>query len=104
MDFEPSEKNPRICVCGHKCSVHHSDAAYMTNDEQAVLAGLGNSGGLGPEAVSLGMSREPGMELVTRAVFMMGRRLVGCWYRRGVCISRKNVLFFRHGAPDASKF
>jgi hypothetical protein len=45
--------------------VHHSEAAFMTSDEQAVLAGLGSSGNLGPEAVSLGMSREPGMEPVT---------------------------------------
>ena len=42
---------------------------------------------------------------VIRAELLMGRGVVGYWYRvKGVGISRKKCFFFRHGVPDASKF
>jgi hypothetical protein len=68
VDFQPSEFNPRICACGHKCSVHLSDAAYMTGDEQAVLAGLSrNTTGGSEGAISDEVALAPGMDPVTDA-------------------------------------
>eukprot|EP00931_Biecheleriopsis_adriatica_P114892 TRINITY_DN90771_c0_g1_i1.p1 TRINITY_DN90771_c0_g1~~TRINITY_DN90771_c0_g1_i1.p1 ORF type:complete len:587 (-),score=109.32 TRINITY_DN90771_c0_g1_i1:67-1782(-) len=35
--FTPSKDHPSMCECGHKSSVHHSDIALMSPEEQEIL-------------------------------------------------------------------
>lgn len=63
--FEPSEQFPTLCICGHKMSVHVSDAALMTVQEQETLHRLSACRRGTMKQTKQAMGRLPGFDMVT---------------------------------------
>merc|ERR1719356_939190 len=65
--FQASETAPSLCTCGHKASMHLSDVAFMTHEEQEILSKLSRAGRAGPTGSFLFCppASKPGVTMVT---------------------------------------
>lgn len=64
--FQASEAAPSLCTCGHKASMHLSDVAFMTHEEQEILSKLSRGGRAGPTgSFRLAPASKPGVTMVT---------------------------------------
>eukprot|EP00927_Polykrikos_kofoidii_P040211 TRINITY_DN34415_c0_g1_i1.p1 TRINITY_DN34415_c0_g1~~TRINITY_DN34415_c0_g1_i1.p1 ORF type:complete len:527 (+),score=90.87 TRINITY_DN34415_c0_g1_i1:201-1781(+) len=100
--------HPSMCTCGHKSSVHLSDAATLTFEEQQVLTRLKDKGGVGTAAPE----RKPYFSMVVkkpvldqlRQMLIMTHKETDNWTRdRGCALHGRNGCsndcVMKHRAP-----
>lgn len=63
--FEPAEGQQALCVCNHKLSVHVSDAALMSAEQQETLHRLSVARKGSVKMSRLGLGQRPGFDMVT---------------------------------------
>eukprot|EP00929_Paragymnodinium_shiwhaense_P121600 TRINITY_DN93896_c0_g1_i1.p1 TRINITY_DN93896_c0_g1~~TRINITY_DN93896_c0_g1_i1.p1 ORF type:complete len:575 (-),score=108.98 TRINITY_DN93896_c0_g1_i1:148-1872(-) len=113
---------PNMCVCGHKSSVHHSDVALMSFEEQKVLSrlrerALGRAGTIGGLDAISAPARKPGFTMVTSKVVLGQLQMLldtthkpkDNWTRdRGCALHGRNncdtKCTFNHKAPVPTGF